>query len=80
MSSEVMRHSAAPDLLDRIEELEVRVAFQEDLLGTLNTDVADLHRTVATLREELRRAANHLEGLRGMLSTDAGEEPPPPHY
>lgn len=80
MPSEAMRHSTAPDLLDRIEELEVRVAFQEDLLGTLNRDVADLHRTVAILREELRRASGQLEGLRGLLAHDQGEEPPPPHY
>ena len=68
------------DLLDRVQELEVRVAFQEDLLGTLNTDVADLHRTVAQLREELSRATHSLEGLRGLLQEDPGEEPPPPHY
>lgn len=67
-------------LLDRIEELEIRVAFQEDLLTTLNTDVADLHRTVAVLREEMHRATSSLEGLRGLLQEDAGEEPPPPHY
>ena len=68
------------DLLDRVQELEVRVAFQEDLLSTLNTDVADLHRTVAMLREELLRATNSLEGLRGLLQEDPGVEPPPPHY
>ena len=68
------------DLLDRVQELEVRVAFQEDLLSTLNTDVADLHRTVAMLREELLRATNSLEGLRSLLQEDPGVEPPPPHY
>ncbi len=68
------------DLLDRVQELEVRVAFQEDLLSTLNGDVADLHRTVAKLREELFRATQSLEGLRGLLNEDPSVEPPPPHY
>ena len=75
-----MNVSNGDDLLDRVQELEVRVAFQEDLLSTLNIDVADLHRTVAHLREELSRATNSLEGLRGLLQEDPGQEPPPPHY
>ena len=67
-------------LLSRIEELEVRVAFQEDLLTTLNASVADTTREMRELRGELVRVRDALDGVRVSLSHDVRDEPPPPHY
>jgi SlyX protein len=68
------------ELLSRIEELEVRVAFQDDLLGTLNTGVSDMSTEIRRLREELKRLRDGFESLRAAASHDPQQEPPPPHY
>jgi SlyX protein len=67
-------------LLTRIEELEVRVAFQEDLLATLNASVADTTLEMRELRTELGRVRSALDAVRSALSHDVRDEPPPPHY
>ena len=64
----------------RIEELEIRVAFQDELLATLSGQVAALDRELRALREQLARARESLESLRDAQGHDAGSEPPPPHY
>lgn len=64
----------------RLEELEVRVAFQEDLLATLNRDVAEASRELADLRQLIARLRGELELIRNALAPDPRGEPPPPHY
>ncbi len=60
----------------RLEEVEVKLAFQEDLLAKLDEalrtfidEVGDLRREVNALREAVDR-----------LTPDAPEDDPPPHY
>jgi SlyX protein len=72
--------AVADDLAQRIEALEVKVAFQDDLLATLNRDVAEMDRVVRALRQELGAARAALEGMRSALGHDMRDEPPPPHY
>lgn len=67
-------------LLSRIEELEVRVAFQEDLLASLNASVSDTTLEMRVLRTELVRMRDALDGVRVSLAHDVRDEPPPPHY
>lgn len=64
----------------RLEELEIRVAFQDDLLTTLSGQVVELERDVRALREQFARARESLESLRDAQGHDAASEPPPPHY
>ena len=64
----------------RIEELEIRVAFQDELLATLSGQVVELDRELRALREQVARARESLESLRDSQSHDAASEPPPPHY
>lgn len=64
----------------RIEELEIRVAFQDDLLATLNDQVHALHREVASLRGELLGLRDRIDGLKAGATHDPAAEPPPPHY
>lgn len=60
----------------RLEELEIKVAFQEDLLAKLDEvltamrdEIEELRRDVAALTEGLDR-----------LTPEAPEDAPPPHY
>ena len=67
-------------LASRVSELEVRVAFQDDLLGTLNAGMAAADATIRALRDDVARLRQSLDGLRVALGPDARDEPPPPHY
>ncbi len=64
----------------RVEELEIRIAFQDDLIQTLNRDVATLSLEVERLRAELARMRESVDAVRVAVSHDVTEEPPPPHY
>ena len=68
------------ELNDRLTELEIRVAFQDDLLGTLNGQVAALTGGMQNAQREIARLREALDGLRTSLSHDIADEPPPPHY
>jgi SlyX protein len=64
----------------RLDALEVRLAYQDEVIEDLNKTVTAqwkeidrLTREVATLSERMARAE---EGV----GTDPADEPPPPHY
>ncbi len=67
-------------LEDRLTELEVRLAFIDDAVGSLNAAVAAQDRGMLQMRQELERVRGELFGLRSSLGQDPGIEPPPPHY
>jgi SlyX protein len=65
----------------RIQELEIRVAFQDDLLTGLNQQVHAAHQQIALLRAELMSLRDRVEGMKDSgASGDPAQEPPPPHY
>ena len=65
---------------DRIQELEIRVAFQDDLLSSLNQQVHAAHQEIALLRAELMSLRDRVEGMKDGGAADPAQEPPPPHY
>ena len=65
---------------DRIQELEIRVAFQDDLLSSLNQQVHAAHQEIALLRAELMSLRDRVEGMKDGGASDPAQEPPPPHY
>lgn len=67
-------------LEDRLTELEVRMAFIDDAVVSLNAAVASQDRASLQMRHDFERLRSELVGLRSSLSQDAGVEPPPPHY
>jgi uncharacterized coiled-coil protein SlyX len=67
------------DLLARLEDLEGRYAFLDDLVHQLDAIVADQARTIGALRDELERTRETLKSVHPDLP-DEGPEPPPPHY
>lgn len=75
------------DLIQRIDELESRLAFQDDLLETLNGQVTALQRSSDLQQEQLRYLHGRLKALeesgRGGPAQAADwtpEEERPPHY
>jgi len=67
-------------LEERIDALESRNIFQDDVIEQLSGELA-VHQTQLTeLKEQIQLVANRLKDA-GSLSSDKEEiEPPPPHY
>ncbi|AGW95108.1 MULTISPECIES: SlyX family protein [Cupriavidus] len=65
---------------DRITELEIKLAFQEDLLETLNATVARQQQQMDLLQEQFRAL---YQQVRSAATTAAEADPQqeiPPHY
>ncbi|CAJ97319.1 putative coiled-coil protein SlyX (sensitive to lysis X) [Cupriavidus necator] len=65
---------------DRINELEIKLAFQEDLLDTLNSTVARQQHQIDLLQEQFRAL---YQQVRSAATTAAEADPQqeiPPHY
>jgi len=67
-------------LEERLNELEVRLAFVDDTMATLNATVSAHDRLLNDVRLVLERLRAELSGVRTALQQDARDEPPPPHY
>ncbi len=65
----------------RVEELESRVAFQDDLIESLNEVVARQDREIVMLTQRLAELGTKLEDVASgaAAASDQGHEPPP-HY
>lgn len=67
-------------LEDRLTELEVKLAFVDDTMTTLNATVSEHDRVLKDIRLAVEQIRAELTGVRTALSHDARDEPPPPHY
>jgi SlyX protein len=67
-------------LEDRLTELEVRLAFVDDTMTSLNATVSEHDRVLADIRLAIERLRAELTGVRTALAQDVRDEPPPPHY
>ena len=68
------------ELVERIVELEMRVAFQDDTMQRLNAVITDQNLRIEQLERRLELMLTDLKSLRGLLYADPSQEPPPPHY
>lgn len=67
-------------LEERINVLESRNLFQDDVIEQLSEELAVHQAQIAELKEQIQLVANRLKDA-GSLSSDKEEiEPPPPHY
>lgn len=68
------------NLEERINALESRNIFQDDVIEQLSAELAVHQTLMADLKEQIQLVANRLKDA-GSLSSDKDEvEPPPPHY
>jgi SlyX protein len=68
------------ELVERVVELEMRVAFQDDTIQRLNSVITDQSLRIEQLERRLELMLSDLKSLRGLLYADPTQEPPPPHY
>ncbi len=67
-------------LEERVDSLESRNVFQDDVIEQLSEELAAHQHEIAELKQQIQLVANRLKDA-GSLSSDKEEvEPPPPHY
>lgn len=64
----------------RLDELETRLAFQDDVINTLNEQVARQELELRELWDAKRHLHKQLKELSSSNIRPEHEETPPPHY
>mgnify|MGYP003477766270 CR=1 FL=1 len=64
----------------RLTDLEIKVAYQDDLLDALNRLVAVQQDHIARLQADMRHLYEQMRALQPSGSGSPEIEPPPPHY
>ncbi|KZN50416.1 SlyX family protein [Pseudoalteromonas luteoviolacea] len=68
------------ELESRVNELEAKIAFQEDTIETLNDELKIHQARLSTMQHQIRLLAEKIKEGKddGMMPIE--QEPPPPHY
>jgi len=73
--------SQAPEtLVKRVDELESQLAFQDELIESLNSTVARQDRELLELKHQLGRLSERLKEIGDASPGDAPQDETPPHY
>lgn len=67
-----------PDQSERIDALETRIAYQDQIIEDLNTALTDQWKTIDLLTKKLAMLEEQVRS--GNYIADPATERPPPHY
>lgn len=67
-------------LSKRIDELESQLAFQDELIESLNSTVARQDREFLGLKHQLGRLSDRLKEIGDAYAGEAPQDETPPHY
>ena len=67
-------------LEERIDSLESRNLFQDDVIEQLSEELTVHQAQISELKEQIQLVANRLKDAGSMSSGKEEVEPPPPHY
>ena len=68
------------ELATKLEALEIKLAFQEDTIDTLNAMVTKQDKEIQELWSANRLLKQSLNEMKAGSDEKDGPEPPPPHY
>lgn len=68
------------DMQGRLDELETRLAFQDDTIQALNDALALQQLELDRLRRSLELLARRQVDLAASMPGEAADDQPPPHY
>lgn len=72
--------SNSSDTNARLEALEVRVAYQDQVIEDLNQTVIDQWKKLDALRRQLNELLDRVQEVEDTAGGPRAPEPPPPHY
>jgi len=64
----------------RLTELEMKVAFQDETINVLSDEIATLNEALDRQRTQLEYLASRLGDMAQPAQGSQTAEPPPPHY
>ncbi len=64
----------------RVDELESQLAFQDELIESLNTTVARQDREILELRHQFSRLSERLKEIGDASPGEVPQDETPPHY
>ncbi len=64
----------------RIDALEEKIAYQDQVIEDLNTAVTDQWKEIDTLKRLVVSLLDEVKEMELAARATAGREPPPPHY
>ena len=68
------------DVEGRIEALEVRVAYQDQVIEDLNQTVIAQWKLIDGLKRQLNELLDRVQEVEDNAGGPSASEPPPPHY
>ncbi|KAF0132401.1 MAG: SlyX protein [Xanthobacteraceae bacterium] len=69
-----------PDIVARLEALEVRAAFQDQTIEDLNATITAQWQELDRLKHLIARLEDHVREAEVAAGGPQMPEPPPPHY
>jgi SlyX protein len=69
-----------PSVGARIEALEVRIAYQDETIETLNRTITEQWKQIDALTREITILRDRITEAENNASGPGESEPPPPHY
>ena len=67
-------------LTGRVDDLEVRAAYQDQMIEDLNKVVLDQWTALEKMGRRMAALEDRLRDVQASVGADGQDEPPPPHY
>ena len=68
------------DLMNEINELQMKVAFQEDTIEQLNSALVEQQNQIHSLEFQVKHVVDKVKSMSVSNMASEDEETPPPHY
>jgi SlyX protein len=67
-------------LEERINDMECKLAFQEQTIDELNDALSKQQMLIAVMQDQMKFVVGKVKNIDGPNMADPSEETPPPHY
>ncbi len=80
LSAHTHNNQYIKELEERVDSLESRNVFQDDVIEQLSEELAVHQHEIAELKQQIQLVANRIKDAGNLSSSQEEVEPPPPHY
>lgn len=80
MGNNAVSNPDLKQLTARLDDLENKVAFQDDTIEQLNAEITTLSLDNSLLKRQLKLLADKMKETKSSSVASESEETPPPHY